>query len=84
MSDLWIVLVIVVIWLAALVMLVALCASAKAGDRTRIDWGDLPTPPRAQRPASAARGLRTGLSRQTLARARRIRASRGAGVADSD
>jgi hypothetical protein len=74
-SDLLAVLLIVVVWLAALVMLVGLCASAKDGDRTRItDWGDVHAPPRAQRYASAARVLRTRLSRQPLARARRIRA----------
>ena len=71
-SDLWIVLLIVVVWLAALVMLVGLCASAKKGDRTRIgDWGDLHTPPRSPHSAGAARTL----SRQPLVRARRIRAT---------
>jgi hypothetical protein len=76
MSEPWIVLLIVAIWLAALVMLVGLCASAKAGDRTRIsDLGDVHRPPREQRSAGATRGPRTGMSRRPLARARRIRAS---------
>jgi hypothetical protein len=76
MSEPWVVLLIVAVWLAALVMLVGLCASAKAGDRKRItDRGDLGTPPRGQRSAGATRGPRTGMSRRPLARARRIRAS---------
>jgi hypothetical protein len=76
MSEPWVVLLIVAVWLAALVVLVGLCASAKAGDRTRItDVRDLHTPPREQRSASATRGPRTGMSRRPLARARRIRAS---------
>jgi hypothetical protein len=76
-SDPLVVVLIVVVWLAALVMLVGLCVSAKDGDRTRItDWGDVHTPTRGQRSASAARVLRTRLSRRPLARARarRIRA----------
>jgi hypothetical protein len=82
MSELLLVLVIVAVWLAALLMLVGLCASAKAGDRTRIsDCGDVHTPPRAQRSASAARGQRM---RQPPARARRIRARNASRTANRD
>jgi hypothetical protein len=53
MSDLWIVLAIVAVWLVALVMLVALCASAKAGDRVRVGV--------SRHPRARSRRSRSGL-----------------------
>lgn len=40
MSELWLVVVAVVVWLGAFAMLVGMCVSAKAGDRTQISSRD--------------------------------------------
>lgn len=56
MSDLWLVLVVTGVWLAALGMLVALCVSAKLGDRATVGRDAAPdaAPQRRSRFASAA------------------------------